>query len=63
VVELELLLRSTRNGVPLLLKTYRHEAPAGDGSVQAAVDAFGIAVGQVWGDFVNDLAAVKPATS
>ena len=61
VVEFELLLRSTRSGAPLLLKTYRHEVPAGDGSVQAAVDAFAVAVGQVWSDFVADLAQVRPA--
>ena len=60
LVEVELLLRSTRSGAPLLLKTYRHEVPAGDGSIPSAVDAFGVAIGQVWTDFINDLAAVKP---
>ncbi len=60
VVEVELLLRATRSGAPLLLKTYRHEVPAGDGNIPAAVDAFGVAVGQVWTDFIDDLASVKP---
>jgi ABC-type uncharacterized transport system auxiliary subunit len=59
-VEVELMLRLTTSGAPLLLKTYRQNVPAADTSIPAAVDAFSTAVDQIWAQFIADLDAVTP---
>jgi ABC-type uncharacterized transport system auxiliary subunit len=59
-VEIELTLRSARGGPPLLLKTYTENVPAADDSVNAAVNAFGVAIDRICASFIADLANVTP---
>jgi uncharacterized lipoprotein YmbA len=46
-------------GEPLLEHTYRAEAPAGDVSMDATVNAFGVAIDQAFAAFYADLAALE----
>jgi len=62
VVELELTLRLSRGGAPLLLKSYHEEAPAGS-SVESAVEGFSAATGRIWTQFIADLGAINPPTN
>jgi ABC-type uncharacterized transport system auxiliary subunit len=59
VVEIELALRLARGGEPLLLKTYREEAPAGD-TMPSVVHGFSTAVNAAWAAFVTDLGSISP---
>lgn len=62
-VEVELLLRATASGTPLLLKTYAKREPAGDGSIPAVVSAMSTAVDEIWAEFITDLGTVTPPRS
>jgi ABC-type uncharacterized transport system auxiliary subunit len=55
VVELELGVSNARNGSVLMVKSYRTDVPATDGSVEAAVVAANQAIADIFSRFVNDL--------
>lgn len=46
-------------GEPLLEKVYKAEVPAADVNIGSTVDAFGVAVDQVFAAFYGDLAALE----
>lgn len=59
VVEIEVSLRQVRGNHALILKTYIAEAPVAGSGVPAAVAAFTAALESVFGDLLNDIAALK----
>jgi ABC-type uncharacterized transport system auxiliary subunit len=59
-VEIELLLRVARSGVPLVFKSYTQDVAAADSSVPAAVTAFSTAINKIWASFITDIGDVKP---
>lgn len=59
LVELEMSARKIRGDDLMVLKTYRVKASPSGKEVGDVVDAFGQALGEVYGKFVADLSAAK----
>jgi ABC-type uncharacterized transport system auxiliary subunit len=57
VVELELGVSDTRTGAVLIIRSYRTDVPAADGTVDAAVVAANKAVADIFARFLKDLRA------
>lgn len=58
LIELELRVDGSRSARPLLLKDYRADVPASDGSMEALVLAFHKGLDQIFGRFLTDTRAV-----
>ena len=61
VIELEVVVRKVRGNQVLIAKTYRGEAPASAGDIDATVGSFGKAMDKILADFLRDLAALPKA--
>ena len=58
LIELELRVNGSKPGPPLLLKDYRADVPASDGSMEALVLAFHKGLNQIFERFLADTSAV-----
>lgn len=55
------MVRKVRGNQVLIAKTYRGEAPASAGDIDATVGSFGKAMDKILADFLRDLAALPKA--